>query len=62
MAVILAALVLVILIAVLIAAPLAFLAMLFLGNIGVHLGFWQLLPGALALKIALSNNTTNTTK
>lgn len=35
------------------AAPLAFAATLFAGNIGLeNLGFWELLPGAFALLIA----------
>lgn len=47
------------------AAPLAFFAMLFLGNLdaGVNYGFLALLPGAMAVK-ALSGNliTFNKTK
>lgn len=39
------------------AAPLTFFAMLFLGNIGVNLGFWQLLPGAVAIRIATTSMT-----
>lgn len=34
------------------AVPLAWAAMLFLGNIGVHLSFWAVLPGAVALYLA----------
>lgn len=37
--------------AVLNALPLTFFIMLFLGNIGVHLGFLDLLPGAIAIHI-----------
>ena len=32
------------------AVPLAFFAMLFLGNVGVHLSFLAVYPGAVALK------------
>lgn len=41
--------------------PLAFFGMLFLGNLGLHFSFWTCLPGAIAIKIALSNNNTATT-
>lgn len=40
------------------AAPLAFFTMLFLGNVGVNLGFWALLPGAIALRIATTSLAT----
>lgn len=33
------------------AVPVTFFTMLFLGNLGVNLGFWALLPGAMALNI-----------
>lgn len=41
------------------ALPTTWLAMLFLGNIGLtELGFWDLLPGIIALKALLSNSVT----
>jgi hypothetical protein len=40
----------ILLLAVINASPLAFFAMIFLGNIGVHLSFLAVLPGAIALK------------
>jgi len=33
------------------AAPLAYFAMLFAGNVGLHLSFISLLPGAVAIKL-----------
>lgn len=47
---VLVGLIAILLLAVINAAPLAFFAMLFLGNIGVHLSFLAVLPGAIALK------------
>jgi len=52
---ILAGLLMMALLAVLNAAPLAFCAMLFLGNVGVNLSFLAVLPGALAVKFAMHN-------
>lgn len=52
----------VVILAILLAAPLTFFAMLFLGNIGVNLGFWALLPGAIALKIVATNISSTSTK
>jgi hypothetical protein len=43
------------LLALLNAAPVAFFAMLFLGNIGHNLSFVALLPGAIAIKFIASN-------
>lgn len=43
----------VVLLAVLNALPLTYVAMLFAGNIGLNYGFLTLLPGAIALKLAL---------
>lgn len=37
------------------AAPVAFFAMLFLGNIGHNFSFLALLPGAIAVKFVLHN-------
>lgn len=37
------------------AVPLAFFTMLFLGNIGLHLSFLAILPGALAAKCLWTN-------
>lgn len=37
------------------AAPLAFFAMLFLGNFGVHASFLAFLPGAVAVKFISHN-------
>ncbi len=48
-------LILVVVFACLLAAPLTFFTMLFLGNLGVHLGFMELLPGAIALRIATTS-------
>ncbi len=42
------------------AAPLTFFTMLFLGNVGVHLGFMELLPGAIALRIATTSMVNST--
>lgn len=52
---IVAGLILIFILAVINAAPLAFFTMLFLGNVGVNLSFWSILPAALAAKI-LSHN------
>lgn len=38
--------------------PLTFFTMLFLGNLGIHLGFWDLLPGAIAIHIVKNNIIT----
>lgn len=51
----LAALIALILIAGFVAAPLAFFTMLFLGNLGLHLSFISVLPGAMAVKIITTN-------
>jgi hypothetical protein len=40
------------------AVPLAFFAMLFLGNIGVHLSFLAIFPAAIALKFFNHNVLT----
>lgn len=45
-------LILVVVFACILATPLTFFAMLFLGNVGLHIGFWELLPGAIAIRIA----------
>ncbi len=45
----------VVLFAICLAAPLTFFTMLFLGNLGIHLGFVELLPGAIALRIATTS-------
>ncbi len=37
------------------AVPLTFFGMLFMGNIGHHIGFIDLLPGAMAVNIALGS-------
>ena len=47
--VVLAALVLLFAIAVVMAVPVTWLLMLFLGNIGVHVGFWACIPGGILL-------------
>lgn len=47
-----------ILLAALNAAPLAFLVMLFAGNIGWNVGFLDLLPGAMAIHIIKNNVVT----
>lgn len=44
--------------AVLNAAPLTFFLMLFLGNVGVHLGFLDLLPGAIVIYLIKNNVIT----
>lgn len=41
------------------AAPLSFFAMLFLGNLGLHLSFMTVLPGAMAAKALFGNFTFN---
>lgn len=41
--------------AVLNAAPLTFFTMLFVGNLGAHIGFLELLPGAIAI-FTIKNN------
>lgn len=48
---VLLALLMMVFFAALVAAPLTFFAMLFLGNIGIHIGFIELLPGAMALRM-----------
>lgn len=52
---IIAGLIAIFLLAVINATPLAFFAMLFLGNLGLHFSFLAMLPGAVALKF-YSNN------
>lgn len=47
--------------AVLNSIPLTFLVMLFLGNLGVHVGFLALLPGAMAVYV-IKNNIFSFTK
>lgn len=42
------------------AVPLAFLSMLFLGNVGWNIGFLDLLPGAMAVHIIKNNVVTYT--
>lgn len=37
------------------AAPLTFFAMLFFGNLGLHISFLALLPGAMAVKFISHN-------
>lgn len=51
-------------VATVIAAPAAFFGMLFLGNLGVNLSFWAVLPGAIALRCVTTNlfNTNIKTK
>lgn len=53
------AVILVAVLALIIALPLAFFGMLFLGNVGVHLGFWACLPGAIAIKCAVPAGSSN---
>lgn len=47
--------------AILNSVPLTFLVMLFLGNLGVHVGFLALLPGAMAVYV-IKNNIFGFTK
>ena len=58
MTVLIAGILAVVILAVILAAPLTFFAMLFLGNIGVNLGFWALLPGAIAVRILTTSVST----
>lgn len=46
------------LIIVVVALPTTYLAMLFLGNLGVNVGFWGVLPGAIILS-ALKTRVTS---
>lgn len=52
-------LILLALVTVLNALPLAYVGMLFLGNLDSHIGFIELLPGAIALKLITSNLVNN---
>lgn len=45
--------------AVIFAPPLTWVAMLFLGNIGINLGFWEILPAAIAVTIIKTNYNTS---
>lgn len=54
-------LIVLVVVATIIATPAAFFGMLFLGNLGINLSFWAVLPGAIALRCVSTNllNTSN---
>lgn len=53
--------VLILVVAAVLAVPLAFFLMLFIGNLGVNVSFWGALPGAFALGSIIRPTTATTT-
>lgn len=56
---ILAGLIAIALVVIILAIPVTWLSMLFLGNIGHNIGFWALFPGIIAAKAIFSSSTSH---